>query len=284
MPRTRKRKVPLTSISRNDSSSSSSSSNPHASRTVIRRFHVLLRKQHQLQHCPTTVSTSQALVEINDEIEQLGGLSAYQRMSAISQGNDRGGGSEKVFIEWLHEMGEATRRKGKERLQLLEVGALKPFNYDSCSSWIRNTPIDLQSRHASILEQDFLLMDEKENYEKWDAISLSLVINFVPNAKDRGRMLCMAWNMLTPIGLLFLVLPLPCVENSRYTTFDTLQRLMMTIGFAEIKVRWKKGGKMAYWLFRKDISSSRSDATSEDFRRKTVHRQGNRNNFVILLP
>lgn len=282
MPKIRKRKTPVTDISRDDSSSSSS--NPHASRSVIRRFHVLLKRQHQLQQGPTTAPISQELTEIDNEIQQLGGLSAYQRMSAIGQGNDRGGGSEKVFIEWLHEIGERDQRKGQKKLRLLEVGALKPDNYEPCSSWIENTPMDLRSRHVSILEQDFLLMDETESWEKWDAISLSLVVNFVPDAKDRGRMLKMAWDMLIPGGLFFFVLPLPCVDNSRYTTFDTLQRLMRAIGFAEIKVRWKKGGKMAYWLFRKDMSLSRKDATSEEFRKKTVHRQGNRNNFVVLLP
>jgi 25S rRNA (adenine2142-N1)-methyltransferase len=46
--------------------------------------------------------------------------------------------------------------------------------------------MDLRSRHPSILEQDFLLMDEDENRGKWDIISLSLVVNFVPDPRDRG--------------------------------------------------------------------------------------------------
>lgn len=70
--------------------------------------------------------------------------------------------------------------------RLLEVGALKPDNYRTCTRWIQNTPIDLRSRHPAIKEQDFLLLDPTENEKKWDAISLSLVVNFVPGAKDRG--------------------------------------------------------------------------------------------------
>ena len=69
---------------------------------------------------------------------------------------------------------------------LLEVGALKPDNYTSCQAWVDVTPIDLHSQHPSILEQDFLLLDPEEYREKWDVISLSLVLNFVPDAKDRG--------------------------------------------------------------------------------------------------
>lgn len=49
--------------------------------------------------------------------------------------------------------------------------------------------MDLRSRHPSILEQDFLLMDSDDEYRgKWDIISLSLVVNFVPAAADRGRL------------------------------------------------------------------------------------------------
>lgn len=47
--------------------------------------------------------------------------------------------------------------------------------------------MDLNSRHPSILEQDFLLLDEEQNRKKWDLISLSLVLNFVPKPPDRGE-------------------------------------------------------------------------------------------------
>lgn len=48
--------------------------------------------------------------------------------------------------------------------------------------------MDLNSRHPSIAEQDFLLLDQEQNSEKWDVISLSLVLNFVPEALDRGKL------------------------------------------------------------------------------------------------
>ena len=74
-------------------------------------------------------------------------------------------------------------------LRLLEVGAVRPDNYRGCASWIDVTAIDLHSRHPSILEQDFLLMDLNEHREAWDVVSLSLVLNFVPDGKDRGTLL-----------------------------------------------------------------------------------------------
>ncbi|KAG1730599.1 nucleolus protein [Suillus lakei] len=273
MPRTRKKKVPITSTEK-----ASSSNNPTSSRTVIRRFHVLLKKQGQLKNAPST--NVEALGEIEHQINELGGLATYQRMSSVGQGNDRGGGSEKVLIQWLIDMG-LRKRDNKGKLRLLEVGALKPDNYRTCMSWIDTTPMDLRSRHPSILEQDFLLMDEDENRGKWDIVSLSLVVNFVPDPRDRGRMLCLAHSMLSPDGLLFLALPLPCVENSRYLTFDKLQSLMNVLGFTEVQRKWKKGGKMAYWLYRK---SERDHDPLDEYRKKNVCRQGDRNNFAILLP
>lgn len=48
----------------------------------------------------------------------MGGLEAYQAMSSIGQGEDRGGGSEKVFVAWLKELGvqkEMAARKAKLR-------------------------------------------------------------------------------------------------------------------------------------------------------------------------
>ncbi|KAF9228779.1 nucleolus protein [Gyrodon lividus] len=278
MPKARKKKTPITATATSDSGSTSS--NPHTTRTLIRRFHVLLKKQRQLQKNISSACNAQEVQEVEREIEEMGGLAAYQRMSSIGQGTDRGGGSEKVLMKWLVGMG-SSKRDGKGKLSLLEVGALKPDNYVSCASWIDTTPMDLRSRHPAIIEQDFLCIDVNEHRERWDIVSLSLVINFVPEPKDRGRMLTLAHTFLRSSGLLFLALPLPCVENSRYLTFELLQSLMTAIGFVEIEKKWRQGGKMAYWLYRKvqpDGSSS-----PREFKKKSVCRQGKRNNFCILL-
>ena len=66
------------------------------------------------------------------------------------------------------------------------MGALKADNYRGCSSWIENTPIDLNAQDPGIRQQDFLQMTEDENGCKWDVLSLSLVLNFVPDPRERG--------------------------------------------------------------------------------------------------
>ncbi|KAH9952205.1 putative methyltransferase-domain-containing protein [Amylocystis lapponica] len=302
MPKARKqkRKTPVTTPeSAAHSTPSGSSSNPTSTRTLIRRFHVLIKRKAQLQSTSHgkngAAKTKAELEDVERQIEELGGLGAYQRMSSIGQGNDRGGGSEKVLIEWLKDcklhmavLQDRNRlRYGITRLgldRLLEVGALRPDNFAPCAAWIENTPIDLRSRHPSIQEQDFLLMDEGNNHEKWDIISLSLVLNFVPDPKSRGRMLSLACSMLGPNGLLFLALPLPCILNSRYLTPEHFDALAQVIGLSIVRTRWRVGGKMAYWLLRKSSDSPANHASKHTvFEKKTVLREGKRNNFAILL-
>ena len=79
-------------------------------------------------------------------------------------------------------------------------------------------------------------MDEDEHREQWDLISLSLVVNFVPEPKDRGqyacdiqyasgshgthsgRMLRLAHTMLKPDQYLFLAVSLSPVYLSSQLT------------------------------------------------------------------
>jgi len=114
MPKARRntRKAPVTQSALSvRPAPSGSSSNPAATRTLIRKFHVLIKQKAQLEksiHDRTASAPKDArsaLAEVEREIEALGGLQAYQRMSSIGQGNDRGGGSEKVLISWLKEQG-----------------------------------------------------------------------------------------------------------------------------------------------------------------------------------
>jgi 25S rRNA (adenine2142-N1)-methyltransferase len=118
MPKVRRRKLPVTSFESQKPSSSTSQS----SRTIIRRFHLLLKRRSQLQNSQTQDAGeySQALGDIEDEIAHLGGLERYQRMSAVGQGKDRGGGSEEILIKWLKDLGldDLKTRQAKLRYAL----------------------------------------------------------------------------------------------------------------------------------------------------------------------
>lgn len=112
MPKGRKRKLPISESTITDSSSSK----PRASRKIIRKFHTLTKAQAHLKNKPQLSPSEEGeLARINEEIEKLGGLKSYQQMSAIGQSNDRGGGTEKVFIGWLKDLGVHQGREEKLR-------------------------------------------------------------------------------------------------------------------------------------------------------------------------
>jgi 25S rRNA (adenine2142-N1)-methyltransferase len=58
---------------------------------------------------------------------------------------------------------------------------------------------------------------------------------------------------------------------------------MSCVGFFLVKERWKEGGKVGYWLFKKDTSAISPQRLSI-FSKKMALRDGTaRNNFCILL-
>ncbi|MGG6495965.1 UNVERIFIED_CONTAM: BMT2 family SAM-dependent methyltransferase, partial [Bacteroidetes bacterium 56_B9] len=85
----------------------------------------------------------------------------------------------------------------------------------------------------------------------FDIVSCSLVLNFVDDPHQRGRMLRLIHAHLRPLpsSLVFLVLPLPCVNNSRYLDRERLIAIMRAVGFKMEKERWKPDNKVGYWLW-----------------------------------
>jgi 25S rRNA (adenine2142-N1)-methyltransferase len=173
--------------------------------------------------------------------------------------------------------------------RLLDIGALRPDNYARWSKWIDATAMDLRSRAPGIIEQDFLTLDLSPYHAgghrgRWDLISLSLVLNFVPSATDRGRMLRVAHAALNDGGWMFLALPAPCVQNSRYLTAERMVDILRAVGFEQVEDRCRPGGRMAYWLLRKTEPGLRSDEAKRVFGKKEMLRTGSdRNNFCVLL-
>ncbi|WVO15284.1 hypothetical protein L204_102940 [Cryptococcus depauperatus] len=226
------------------------------------------------------------LQEVEKKILALGGLDAYQRASTLGQSKQRGGDTSKVLVTWLWEMGllESTG----SRLRMLEIGALRPDNFDSQNKYIDNCPIDLHSQHPDIVEQDFFERPlPNSDDEGFDIISCSLVLNFVEDPSKRGRMLQLMHSHLKPgrSSLLFLVLPLPCVSNSRYLTPSLFIKLMEVIGFELVKEQRKKGAKLGYWLWRRAQETDSIALNSHELCKKViVHNGAKKNNFAILLP
>lgn len=199
-------------------------------------------------------------------------------------------------MQWLSEVVPPLKNEilsgRKERLRMLEVGALRTDNACSKSGVFDVTRIDLHAREPGIMQQDFMERsvpspDEQGN-EGFDIISLSLVVNYVGDAVGRGEMLRRVEHFLRTQKLdtgtedfspgLFLVLPAPCVTNSRYLDEQTLEEMMQALGY--VKVKRKMSLKLVYYYWR---YAGPVEGVRRWFKKGDVRQGGSRNNFAIVL-
>jgi 25S rRNA (adenine2142-N1)-methyltransferase len=257
-----------------------------ATKAVINSLHVLEKRKSQA----VANGDNAKQAAIDKEISALGGIEKYQQASLQGQRNDRGGDSSRVLMEWLRPVHSVIKDSADGPLRMLEVGALSTTNECSKSRLFTMARIDLNSQGDGILQQDFMERPlPKDASEKFDIVSLSLVLNFVPDGKGRGNMLFRTLEFLRdPIGdparevdeffpSLFLVLPAPCVTNSRYMDEARLEAIMKSLGY--VKTRSKLTNKLVYYLW-----TRKGDATLGTVFTKSQLRTGtSRNNFAIVL-
>lgn len=270
----------------------SASLSSKATRTLIRSHHQLNKALTKATAHGDTISAS----DIQARIERQGGLQAYQAASITGQKCERGGDSSRVLMEWLAPLDKEPCRD-RCRLRMLEVGALRTDNACSRCSFLDVTRIDLHAQGPGILQQDFMQRPlPASEKDKVDIISLSLVLNYVPEASARGDMLkrtCSflrvpqyeAADILTRdfFPSVFLVLPAPCVNNSRYLTEARLTEMMEGLGF--VMIRRKMSAKLVYYLWRwKYTAKGWEDVEKvKSFRKEEIRPGGKRNNFAIVL-
>ncbi|CBY01028.1 hypothetical protein IAQ61_011924 [Plenodomus lingam] len=261
------------------------------SRTIIRTHHTL-----QKEHAAAIKSGDLAKATIiSRKIEENGGIKLYQAASKQGQAKDRGGDSSKVLVEWLVQARvldpKARDRKTSQAIPLrcLEVGALSTKNEISrFPSIIDMHRIDLNSQGPGIEKQDFMERPLPSNTdESFDIVSLSLVLNYVPDAAGRGEMLKRITRFLrkpiaqtqtssTILPALFFVLPRPCIDNSRYFDEDLLLRIMTKLGFT---MRYNKHTpKLCYYLF-----ILTDETTPTQFQKKKIRDKPTMNNFTIVV-
>lgn len=176
---------------------------------------------------------------------------------------------------------------------MLEVGALSCNNACARSNMFEITRIDLQSHNANILQQDFMERPLPEtDQDRFDIISLSLVVNFVPDAAARGEMLRRTVAFLRSSSLeaeadsealfpsLFLVLPLSCITNARYMNDARLMEIMQSLGYSRAKR--KLSSKLAYYLWTYE-DPPRAMPSRKAFKKTEVNPGRTRNNFAIVM-
>ncbi|KAF2847295.1 hypothetical protein T440DRAFT_212189 [Plenodomus tracheiphilus IPT5] len=261
------------------------------SRTIIRTHHTL-QKDHAAALRKGDLKTAAILAQ---KIEENGGIKMYQAASKQGQAKDRGGDSSKVLIDWLVQaqvIDAHTRDRKASKgtpLKCLEVGALSTKNEISrFPSIIDMQRIDLNSQGPGIEKQDFMERPLPSNEgERFDILSLSLVLNYVPDAVGRGEMLKRITKFLRKpsaqtessspmLPALFFVLPLPCIDNSRYFDEELLLRIMKALGFI---MRYNKHTtKLCYYFF-----TLTDGSTSTKFQKKKIRDKPTMNNFAIVV-
>lgn len=97
-----------------------------------------------------------------------------------------------------------------------------------------------------------------------------------------GKMLRLIHGQLRDNGHVFLVLPRPCIENSRYLDNELLTRIMRHVGFKEVVRKDKEGAKVVYSLWQKQ-KPIRDSAATELATKRVLRTGGKRNNFCVLL-
>ncbi|KAI0527934.1 putative methyltransferase-domain-containing protein [Xylaria bambusicola] len=254
-----------------------------ATRGLINTIHQLEKKKAQAVAKGDKASET----KIEAEISALGGIQKYQQASLQGQRNDRGGDSSRVLMEWLKPKFHASGLTADGSVRMLEVGALSTTNECSKSGFFDMERIDLNSQGDGIIQQDFMKRPlPTDGTETFDIISLSLVLNFVPDAQGRGEMLLRTLDFLKPhtasshdaFPCLFLVLPAPCVTNSRYMNEALLEMIMNTLGY--VKNHSKVTQKLVYYLWRR---TSCAPAKIPIFKKVELRSGSTRNNFSIVL-
>jgi 25S rRNA (adenine2142-N1)-methyltransferase len=272
-------------------------------RTVIRKHHNLLK-----DHARALSAKDDTLAQkLEKEIVDNGGLAQYQEASKLGQSIQRGGDTSRHLLDFLAPVRDALKSQGQEKandgslkkLRMLDVGALSTDTAASRSGYFDIERIDLNSQGKDILQQDFMQRPlPKNNKQRFDIVCLSLVVNYVPDAKTRGDMLKRVSRFLMkPAGVgasnkvetqekqeissmfpaLWLVLPAPCVTNSRYSTSTRLVEIMTSLGYVQLAT--KTSAKLAYFLLRWT-----GEANEEmTFPKVEVNPGKARNNFVILV-
>jgi 25S rRNA (adenine2142-N1)-methyltransferase len=263
-------------------------------RSLIRIHHVLSKQKAKA----IAAGDNDQVVAIQKEIDKHGGIEAYQQASLLGQANERGGDSSKILLEWLNaekllSKSSSGSMEKESCLRMLEVGALSITNACSRSGLFEIERIDLNSQAEGIKQQDFMKRPlPSEPKEQFDIISLSLVLNYVPDAVGRGEMLERTLKFLRKFSFedkdqrlqeyfpsLFLVLPVFCVTNSRYMNEARLEDIMNSLGY--VKVQQKLSNKLAYYLWR--VMDPMSRKRTRSFKKVEVRAGKTRNNFAIVL-
>ncbi|GAA5830853.1 hypothetical protein JCM11251_001098 [Rhodosporidiobolus azoricus] len=261
---------------------------------LIRRFHAI-----EKQLASPALTDSEERKKLEEEREELGGLEGYQAASVHGAEKSRGGETSKWLVKQIKALKvglddekkpekpveptileDGTKvwpKKERRKLRLLDVGAIAGTAYADFN-WIDTTSIDLNPQAEHVIKTNFFDFPVPQTEEeKYDLVSLSLVMNYEGSLANRGHMLLHSHSYLRPRGYLYLVLPLPCLTNSRYMTPDRLRQILTSTGWEVAQQH--DSSKLTHWLLRR----SEQGPDGQVWKRENMREGVMRNNFVIVV-
>ena len=284
------------------------------SQKIVSTYHVLMKHREQILAKTIGLSESEKsekIQAIDLKIKNMGGIERYQQASMYGASTHENAG----FNASLWVTTELRRQKimsGTSNLKILDVGAIDD-QYLSYKDFLEVTSIDINPQSKSVKKYDFFdfavdyIMGEKDmglggQNAPYDVIVLSLVLNFVGCPRRRGDMLalCAHPKILKEQGLVFVVIPAACVENSRYMELSTLIDLMDSLHFSLVSTKTTKALLLCVFRLRnakqwwssqaatppaavRGDNASFFDYGAKGFPRRKVRGGKQRNNFSIIL-
>jgi 25S rRNA (adenine2142-N1)-methyltransferase len=241
---------------------------PDDERELIAKAHVLLKKVN---------STSAAAADA--ALASLGGLAAYQAASLGGESACGGVDSSDWVKEELSNRKQPASSRANANTRLLDVGAIVARYEEEYNA----THIDLTSTDPQVQKIDFFDFAKKSQADNvsFSTVVLSLVVNFVGSARARGDMLRKASELLRPQGLLFLVLPAACVDNSRYLDQSLLLEILKVCGFEDLDVSRSNNGRLWRCIGRKHGDGSPAFDVASVQKKRVLRGGPDRNNFII---
>ena len=197
---------------------------PIASRRVARR---VTSEFHRLAQDAARAPTAAARAAAERVLEDRRGR--YQEASALSTALHS---TSRWVLRVLRRRGVLGAAANARPPVLLEVGAVNTQLLDARGLAVR--AIDVRSSMQRIERVDFFDLRPQGSY---DVVVCALVLNCLPDAAARGRMVAGLVAHLRPGGLCFLVVPRSCLERSAATTPARFDAVLRRAGLVELERR-----------------------------------------------
>ena len=197
---------------------------PIASRRVARR---VTSEFHRLAQDAARAPTAAARAAAERVLEDRRGR--YQEASALSTALHS---TSRWVLRVLRRRGVLGAAANARPPALLEVGAVNTQLLEARGLAVR--AIDVRSSMQRIERVDFFDLRPQGSY---DVVVCALVLNCLPDAAARGRMVAGLVAHLRPGGLCFLVVPRSCLERSAATTPARFDAVLRRAGLVELERR-----------------------------------------------